>query len=266
MRIHLYSICWNEMRLIEYFFRHYEPFVDRFTLYDDGSNDGTLEYLHKKPNVEVRQFPRTHAESFVLCQQELQNSCWKESRGEADWVIVTAIDEHLYHPYLMRYLASCKSGKITYIPAVGFQMVSKEFPQPGELLARTRTWGAPEEEFNKLRIFDPDAITETNYAFGGHSCNIEGRCVLPERDELMLLHYKYLGTEYVRERDPALGRRLGAIDRERQWGFQYFFSDDRYLQLHSERTAQAIDVSDPSYFPWCDHPCRRWWRPTNEGR
>src|SRR2546421_8978260 len=134
MTIHLYAICWNEMRLIDYFFRHYESFVDRFMLYDDGSTDGTLEYLQRKSNVELRPFPRTHPDSFVFSQQTLQNNCWKESRSTADWVIVTAIDEHLHHPSLMRYLASCKSAGITCVPAVGFQMVSKDFPQPGEHL------------------------------------------------------------------------------------------------------------------------------------
>jgi hypothetical protein len=260
MTIHLYAICWNEMRLIDFFFRHYEDFVDCFVFFDDGSTDGTLEYLHKKPNVEVRPFPRTDPDSFVFSQQALQNTCWKESRGVADWVIVTAIDEHLYHPSLVRYLADCKREGVTCIPALGFQMVSAEFPRAGEHLARTRSWGAPDEEFNKLRLFDPDAVAETNFVPGGHRSEVEGRCVFPKRDELMLLHYKYLGTEYVRARDPALGQRLGAADREQNFGFQYFYSDAQYRELHAERLARAIDVSCPSYFPWSDHPAPRWWR------
>ena len=58
MTIHLYAICWNEIRLLRFFFRHYDSLVDRFVMFDDGSTDGTIEYLRGKPKVEVRPFPR----------------------------------------------------------------------------------------------------------------------------------------------------------------------------------------------------------------
>src|ERR1043165_4480886 len=46
------------MAMLAFFFRHYERWVDRFYIYDDGSTDGTLDYLYAKPNVELRSFPR----------------------------------------------------------------------------------------------------------------------------------------------------------------------------------------------------------------
>ena len=260
MTIHLYAICSNEIRLLRFFFRHYDSLVDRFVMFDDGSTDGTIEYLRGKAKVELRPFPRVHANSFVFSQQALQDSCWKESRGAADWVIVTAVDEHLYHPSLLSYLETCKRAGVTCIPALGFQMVTRRFPHDSEHLATQRTWGVPDEYWNKLRIFDPDAITQTNFAVGGHSSNVEGHCVLPERDELLLFHYKYLGTEYVRERDPSLGRRLGPSDKERNFGFQYFYTDEQYLHRHAQLLAASFDVTDPSYCPWRDHPAPRWWR------
>jgi hypothetical protein len=175
-------------------------------------------------------------------------------------VIVTAVDEHLYHPSLIPYLETCKRDGITCIPALGFQMVTWRFPHESEHLATQRTWGVPDAEFNKLRIFDPDAITETNFAVGGHSSDVDGRCVLPERDELLLFHYKYLGTDYIRERNPSLGRRLGATDRERHFGVQYFYTDTDYLLRHAQLLAASFDVTDPSYCPRRDHPAPRWWR------
>src|SRR6185295_357335 len=62
--IHLYTFGWNEMRMIGFFFRHYEPWVDRFIFYDDGSTDGTLELLASKTNVEIRPFAYTSPDSF----------------------------------------------------------------------------------------------------------------------------------------------------------------------------------------------------------
>ena len=77
---------------------------------------------------------------------------------------------------------------------------------------------------------------------------------------MLLLHYKYLGTDYVRERDPSLGRRLGPTHKNRNFGFQYFFSDEQYLRRHAQMLADAFTVTDPSCCQWRDHPAPRWWR------
>ena len=200
----------------------------------------------------------------MLSQQALQNECWKESRGVADWVIVTAIDEHIHHPDLKRYLDACRQRGVTYIPALGFSMISESFPAPDEYLTRTRTMGAPDTMFSKLRIFDPAAIEETHFAIGGHGASVAGRCVLPDRDELLLLHYKDLGIEYVRERHRALGGRLGAVDVQNNWGYQYSFTEERAVARLQKLGAQAIDVTASDYRPWQDHPAPRWWHPQPE--
>jgi Glycosyl transferase family 2 len=82
--------------MLPFFFRHYDPFVDHYVLF--GSTDNTLSLLADHPKVEVRQFIRSDTESFAFSERSLSNHCWKESRGAADWVIITDTDEHLFHP------------------------------------------------------------------------------------------------------------------------------------------------------------------------
>ena len=94
--IHLYTVCWDEADMLGFFFRHYDPWVDRYVIYDDGSQDGSLDILRAHPKVELRRFERVDAESFVLSHTRMQEHSWKESRGRADWVVITAIDEHLW--------------------------------------------------------------------------------------------------------------------------------------------------------------------------
>ena len=64
--VHLYTICWDEADMLGFFFRHYDPWVDRYIVYDDGSTDGSLDILRAHPKVELRRFARTEAESCVL--------------------------------------------------------------------------------------------------------------------------------------------------------------------------------------------------------
>lgn len=71
--IHLYSICWNEAYLLPYFFRYYDQYVDQYIIFDDGSNDSSLEMLNQHSKVEVRPLPRSGEDSYILAAQKIHN-------------------------------------------------------------------------------------------------------------------------------------------------------------------------------------------------
>jgi hypothetical protein len=265
LRIHLYSICWNEAAMLSFFFRHYDPWVSRYVFYDDGSTDGTLEILARHPRVEIRRFERRVADSYVKSAQLLQNEMWKESRGDADWVIITAVDEHLHHPHMPRYLERCHQAGVTLIPALGYQMVARRFPSPEVCLCQTLTRGAPFHEMNKLSLFRPDALEETGFGVGRHVAEPRGRVVYPRRDELLLLHYKYLAPDYTAARHALLATGLGSADREQSFGWQYLLDRQGLEESFAGFEARAVDIASPAHVPRRDHQEARWWRPP-EGR
>ena len=260
--IHLYTICWNEIDMLGFFFRHYDAWVDRYVIYDNGSTDGSLELLGWHPKVEVRRFERAHPDSFVLSHQALHNEAWKESRANADWVIVTALDEHLHvgGRTVLDYLVECKELGITAVPALGYQMLSERYPAPGDWLCATCMWGAPWSAMDKLSIFNPDAIVETGFTVGRHSADVRGNVRLPDRDELMLLHYKYLDFDRTLHRHRALGRAIGDHDISQGWGFHYGWSAERLREDWERFMTQAIDVAAPGFQPSRAHESAPWWR------
>jgi hypothetical protein len=210
----------------------------------------------------VRRFERTVEQSFVSSHRRMHDTCWQESRGRADWVVITAIDEHLHVPgvSMRAFLSARRRQGATYIPALGYQMVSSDFPGAGERLCDTRRMGAPFWQMNKLSLFDPNAIDETHFAPGRHSARPSGRLILPSRDELLLLHYKYLDFDRVVSRHRALASGLGAIDRARRRGVQYAWTPAR-LRADWDRTVRAsVDIGAPDLRPWDSHSVTRWWR------
>ena len=259
MAIELYTRSYNDVHMLPFFFRHYDRFVDRYVIYDDGSTDGTLEALGGRAKVEVRPRPSyADPSSSVRSSRDLMEQIWKESRGRADWVIVTDIDEHLHHPDLVGYLAQLGRMGVTLVPALGFQMLSWVFPSADRMLCRDVTRGAPAPMMNKLSLFAPHAIQETRFENGRHAARPTGDVRLPARDELLLLHYKYLGLEETQRRHEAYARRLRPTDVAEGWGHKYLWSRDQLEQDWAEVEANAVDISSPGFDLEVLHP-HRWW-------
>lgn len=258
-RVELYTQCWNDFDMLPFFFRHYDPFVSRYIIYDDGSDAQTKSYLASHPNVELKSFVRSDPESFVLSEQSLSNECWKASRGRADWVIVTDIDEHLFHPHMANYLQRCMALGVTMIPALGFQMVSDSMPQSDAVLADDCPFGAPWSQMMKLSMFDPNQITEINFALGRHRAQPIGRLSVPAVDEVLLLHYKYLNLSRTFARHLALDAKLGAKDHASGWGHKYSWSCETLAVDWQAFEQDCVDTREYRPATGKQYPIAPWW-------
>jgi glycosyltransferase involved in cell wall biosynthesis len=245
MAVDLYTIAWNERRILPFFFDHYEPWVDRFVVFDDGSDDGTAEALARHPKVDLRPFP-PKGDSFVQTVRQLWQQVWKESRGRADWVVVTNVDEFFHHPEGMgRYLRRCSDEGVTIIHPRGYEMVGERFPANGVRLVEELPYGVPMFGQDKRQAFNPNAIEEINFAPGRHSCNPTGSVVEPRTVETVLLHYKYIDPHaYTIPRQKVLGARLLPGDVRQGFGMQYRLTPDdilnsfEWLKMHASLVAR----------------------------
>lgn len=225
--------------MLPFFFRHYDPVVDRYFIHDNGSSDRSLELLAAHPRVTV--LPLV-LEGDSLCQAAFEkvNDFWLCSRGEADWVAVCNIDEFFHHPDLPWYLDACRRRGITFIPTRGYEMVSAAFPGPADDLSCTIRHGARAPHYDKPSFFNPDAIIRSGFGMARHTAVPEGRVLLPDCPEMVMLHYKNLGLDYLTVRHAELGARMRELDRKKKWGFQY--DPALTVQRYHEFRAAAREV------------------------
>jgi hypothetical protein len=240
--VHLHASCWNEARMLPFFFRHYDRLVDRYFIYDNQSDDGSLAILAKHPKVTVLPLA-LEGDSFVLAAFAQVNDFWIKSRGKADWVAVVNIDEFLWHPDIRRYLRDCRRSGITWTQANGFQMISPRFPETGDNLARTVRTGMRAPAYDKPAFFNPEAVTHSGFGIARHQASPSGRIVRPAADEILLLHYKHLGLDYVTKRSAELGARLRPGDIAGKYGTQY--ESGRALGDHNLILARSVPVVPP---------------------
>jgi hypothetical protein len=237
VRIHLYALCWNEARMLPFFFRHYDPIVDRYFIFDSGSTDGSRTMLGGHPKVTLK-YAQVNGPSFALAARNFYNSCWKASRGQADWVVVCNIDEHLHHEDLRGYLAECRDHGYSLIMPEGYEMVSAEFPTDDRPLCQQVRTGVRSVSFDKPQLFQPDAIEEINFVPGRHTAKPRGRVRRPPQPQVKLLHYKLLGADYFRTRLAELRVGLRDLDVANKWGCQYLW-DDQQKAEHFRRLLEA---------------------------
>ena len=207
--------------MLPFFFRHYDQFVEKYFVYDNGSTDRSISMLQEHGSVEITHFD-VDGDSFVEEEIRLGDTMWRGS--DADWVIVTDIDEHIYHRDLLKYLNHCKTQCITAIQSIGFEMISRSFPRGDRPLVDLVTQGVRSLGHDRLCIFDPKAITETNFEPGRHGANPQGRVVWPPYPEVLLLHFKQLGVKYPIARSAELRKGLKSRDIEKGWGTHYTWS------------------------------------------
>lgn len=220
MAIHLYCMCLNEARMIPYFLAHYLPIADKIFVFDNGSTDGSLDLLKGDDRIVVETV-RTQGASFMDTYNSLMNTAWTRSRGEAEWIVTAEMDEHLHHPDLRGYLARARHVGVTFVTALGYNMIAEEFPTDPRPLWQHVVRGAREFAYDKPAIFDPQAITEINYDNGRHAASPTGHVVHEPQRQVKLLHYKSLGLDYVCARNDALSIGLQADDIEAKHGAHY---------------------------------------------
>lgn len=238
-RIELYCLCWNDARMLPFFFRHYDPIVDRYFVYDNGSTDGSLALLKNHGRVEVTHFD-VPGDSFCEEECRLCDTIWRDSK--ADWVIVTDLDEHLYRPNLTEYLSRCTDEGVTAIQSIGYEMVSDTFPSADRPLLELVTHGVRGIGHDRLCIFNPRALTATNYTVGRHAAIPEGQVVWPEWPEVLLLHFKQLGLDYLIKRSSDLRKGLKSKDVEQGWGVHYTWTASKITEAWQELKALSGPV------------------------
>jgi hypothetical protein len=225
--------------MLPYFFRHYDAWVERYFIYDNGSTDDSLAMLRAHGNVEIFHFD-VQGDSFVEEERRMGDTIWRGS--EADWVIVTDIDEHIYHPNLARYLSRCQKRGVTAIQSIGYEMVADKFPTEDGLLVDLVTNGVRSMGHDRLCIFNPRAITNTNYSAGRHEAEPEGTVQWPAHPEVLLLHFKQLGVEYLVNRSAELRRGLRPRDIEEGWGFHYAWDAEKIADNWRELNESSAAV------------------------
>jgi glycosyltransferase involved in cell wall biosynthesis len=207
--VHLYTLCWNEEKMLPWMLDHYSTIVDHFFIYDNGSTDSTTSLLAAHPNVTVLHH-ETGGKFDADVNTRMKNTVWKASIGKADFVIVCDVDELLWHPHPQELLMVMKAKGYTILRPFGYQMTSEIFPDFDGTCHITEIIknGIPEfQNYSKAILFNPNAV-DICYGPGAHKCWPTGNVQWYESRQAKLLHYSYVGREIQQKKFEQYIKRL----------------------------------------------------------
>lgn len=240
--VHYYAVCWNEERMLPFMFQHYDQFVDRYTIYDNYSDDGGDTIIQSRQNTKIIKFKTEGFDDTT--HNNIKNNCWKRSRGKADYVIVCDMDEFIYHKDIHQALSMLKKNKYSIVKPYGYNMYSTDYPiyDSHQLLTDKVKRGVRVPMFDKCILFDPHAIVKINYKPGAHECHPWGRVKSYQNDDIKLLHYKYIGLEQLLERNRSYVTRLSKENIENNYGTEYLKKEQLIIQEFSENNQKATEI------------------------
>ena len=227
MKIEVFTLCWNEMAVLPFALDYWRRYASHVTVYDNGSTDGSVEWLNENASDLVTVVPfDTGGHKNNTIQRNMKNDYWKQARGRADLVVVCDMDEFLIPDF--EALAKMISDGATICCPQWVDLISRNAPKykVGKYLHQLRPKGI-KNPGSKAVLFNPNEIKEMNYGPGAHTCQPEGNVKWADNKGIVLLHVNNaLSLEYRLARYHAQCERRSQQDKNLGYGIHYTKSDD----------------------------------------
>lgn len=236
--IDVYCLCWDEAKIIPFVIQYWKRFARHVYVYDNGSDDGSLELLAQYPDwITVRHY-ETNGTINDLVYLQIKNNCWKGS--DADWVCVCDMDECLYAKDIFGEIEKIEEKGVNIVAPQWTDVWSMEFPKYDENELCHEVIGGVVPNYHgslhKCILFKPLNVKEINYAPGCHNCQPVGVDLKVSilKQDIWIVHLKNLGIEYKKERFEMYKKRLSDTNKKCGFGSHYNMAfDDIQKEIES---------------------------------
>jgi glycosyltransferase involved in cell wall biosynthesis len=241
--IDVYVVCYNEIKIIPFIVDYWKTYARHVYVYDNGSTDGSVEYLKQFDWISVFYF---ESDGFNDERNAyIKNNMWKGS--DADWVFVCDMDEVLFSPFLFRRLntlrdSGCTIVKPWHIDIIGDTGIPKY--RKGVYLHQMMKGGILNRPASRMLLFRPDKIKEMNYTAGCHGCYPKGEIGIYDDDGIYYLHLKDLGIDYVLERYKMYRERMSETNKKMKYGIHYYWSPEEITERHNDAFRRARPIEE----------------------
>lgn len=254
MKIYLYTVCYNEIDILPWVIDYWKRIpITKAVVYDNGSKDGTLEYLSQFEWIEIRHFQTDgHNDSMHAF---IKNTAWKDAKGEADYVVVCDMDEVLWGD-IESELKKMKEGGYNVLGNPWYALCGDEYPkyEEGKYLHQLVKRGYKQyinhmpqfEHLGKFMVIDPNITESTNWSVGNHILfDIKPFLKLYVTDKIITFHFnKGFGEDYFVRKRKSMYERLSSFNKSHGMGVEYGYPIAMIREEYRRYQAESVDISN----------------------
>lgn len=246
------TLCFNEIDILPFVSKYWERVADKVVVFDNGSTDGSIEYLEKLPYVEVRHFDSDGQNDVI--QKQVKEKAYLEFKDSYDIVIISDMDEVFYITNLEAVWGDFISGGYNCMVTPIFSLCEDSKPQydEGKLLHQQCTKFYKQKmnhmegfkDVSKISIFNARVTDKISMSVGQHYVYTSPSMKIMLVNNGFCLHIdKGLGLSYKYKIRQKMWENLSDVNKNGGMCLEYNDSYEKLKKEYEENQKKSFDIN-----------------------
>jgi len=248
----LITLCKNEMDILPFVRQYWERIGCDVVVYDNGSTDGSLEYLSKLPYVTVRHFDSEGHNDVI--QKQVKEQAYQEHKDQYDFIIISDMDEVFYfydfnalqaqmiaggYNILMTPIyALCEAGKPIYDDSKLLHQICHKFYK--QRMNHMNGF----DKYSKLSIFNTKVTDKITMSVGQHYVYTSPQMMILLDKQSFCLHInRGFGADYYAKVRHQMGKNLSKTNLMGGMGVEYLNSVEKLKEDYLNNQKNSFDIN-----------------------
>lgn len=257
-----YKVCWitlckNEEDIIPFVVPYWSKIADHVVVYDNGSNDSSIELLSKHDWIEIRHFDSNGQNDII--QKQVKEKAYLEFKDSYDIIIISDMDEVFYFNDL-----KALGGKMIdegyncmVVPIYSLCEDSKPIYDEGKLLhqqchkfyKQRMNHMQGFEDVSKISIFNCKITDSINMSAGQHYVYTSPKMMIMLSYDGFCLHVdKGFGLDYKYRIRQKMWENLSDTNKRGGMCLEYADDYDKVKKEYLENQKKSFDINKKFQF------------------
>lgn len=253
MKICWITLCKNEMDILPFVRKYWERISADVIVYDNGSTDGSLEYLSSIPYVTIRHFDSDGHNDII--HKNVKEQAYLEYKNDYDIIIITDMDEIFffddfkavseafidggYNILMTPIISLCEDFKPPYSEDKYLHQLCHKFYR--QRMNHMKGF----EDFSKLSIFNTKVTDKVAMSVGQHYVKTSPDMKIMLSNNGFNLHIdKGFGLDYKYKVRQRMYANLSDTNKRYGMAIEYADSYEKLEREYKNNQKNSFDIND----------------------
>lgn len=249
------TLCFNELDILPFVEQYWKRIATKVVVFDNGSSDGSIEYLSQQPYVEIRHF-ESQGQNDVI-QKTVKEQAYQEFKDQYDIIIISDMDELFYFEDFDKEADRMIKGNFNTMLLPLYSLCEDEKPrfQQDKLLhqlchkfyKQRMNHMKGLEAYSKISIFNTKTTEQVRMSVGQHYVQTTPTMRIMLANASFGLHIdKGFGLKYKWEIRQKMFKNLSETNKRGGMAIEYGMSYDQLKEEYERNQSNSFDINKKS--------------------